>query len=136
RCGTSTELRAQVIDVHPPRAGRWAKPLRAVTAGRFADYSMSPLLRLLRPVRPAGLPDEGMPADLVWRCLVPGLAQFYLGRPVRGYFFMFAAVVMAVLALILVGTNSGNLALGCLFSLHVGSISDAMTVPGQAVRRS
>lgn len=138
RCGSSMALATETIDVHPPRAKRWSKPIRSVSRGRYAvSNRMSAAFARMEAVRFEGR-SGGPPLTLALlvHLIAPGWAQFYLSRPVRGYIFSCGAAVAALLAILFVGTTLGSVSLGMLFSLHAGSISDAIMPPGSAIGAS
>lgn len=132
------DLMSTAIDVHPPRARRWAKPARKFSRGRYAIRnragSVLDRMQAIRLDRSGNAPP--LTLDLVIRLLIPGWAQFYLRRPGRGYVFMIGSALAAVIATLFVGTGYGSLALGTLFSFHAASISDAIVAPGSSVRES
>lgn len=133
RCGTSMTLKEQAIDVHPPRAGRWGKRLQRVRMARhhLTEGTSRALASMESRIPDIGVaPGDHFRAEIVFRCVVPGWAQFYLCRPRRGYFYFLGALTLLLLGLANFGTLQGSVALGLMFSLHAGSVADALTPPG------
>lgn len=139
RCGTSMTLQEQAVDVRPPRAGRWGKRFQRV---RMAGHCFGEGTgRVISAVAPRIGPVSHTPMDnfrpqVVFRCAVPGWPQFHLRRPRRGYFFLCGSLLALLLGLVNFGSLGGSLLLGLVFSLHAGSIADALTPPGCRVRES
>ncbi|MCR4414335.1 MAG: S26 family signal peptidase [Thermoguttaceae bacterium] len=126
RCGARLDLPAAEIGVHPPRAGRTQKVLRRwfpLYAWRHRvsfwldSLHLGPMPTLAWPRRAAG--------GLV--CMVvPGGAQFYLGRTRRGWAFLGAFVACLGWGVLFFGTTMGNVLLGLALSAHLSSMIDAI----------
>jgi hypothetical protein len=126
RCGGSLKLATAVIDVHPPRAGRWSKrvgsifPRRLVYRARDAAGQVGAGLTQL----PVGdLPESAV----VWRMVVPGWPQLYLGQKLLGRTLLGAYLLLLCLGLAFIGTFLGSLCLGLAVACHTASIIDTVT---------
>ncbi|HIQ20911.1 MAG TPA: hypothetical protein EYH34_06720 [Planctomycetes bacterium] len=122
RCGASLRLAAAAIDVHPPRASRWAKrwrrlvPWTTLLAYRWnrLEEQVSASLGRVETTRPL--------LGVFARMLVPGWPQIYLGQVRRGQLFLGLYAVCLVAGLIHVGTFLGSLLLGLALSAHLSSV--------------
>lgn len=126
RCGSPLGLRTLAIDVHPPRAGSWAKRLRrGWLPFRSAYYDARDAGRDI--VRESGLGDAlrielpGSAWGVFFRALVPGWPQIYLGQRSLGCFFLGCYLGLMFLAFLLFGTTMGMFLAGLAFSVHVSS---------------
>lgn len=124
RCGTSLRLATAVIDVHPPRAGRWAKRWsRRFGTRRFVNR----LADWVADNSPTLWNDAAIPVpqfEILWRMIVPGWPQIRIGRRVSGRAFLFIYLVAMCVGLIFIGTQLGSMFLGLAFACHAGSILD------------
>jgi signal peptidase I len=126
RCGSPLRLATAVLDVHPPRAGRWGKRLRrsfvpqhrsAIRLWTWLDRAVQAVGRAFR----AG-PEVDMPLPrVVTRLVVPGWAHLYCGRTVRGCFFLAVYLALLLPGLFYLGTDLGAILLGLAFSVHAAS---------------
>lgn len=123
RCGSSLTLRTAVIDVHPPRAGAWAKRLRRLPAARWRYRLLDAWFEFARR---AGLePEAGSESwQIAFRRVVPGWPQLYTGHTVLGGALLTAFLVNLFLAGMFVGTAGGSVFLGLVFACHAASIYD------------
>lgn len=148
RCGSLLGLRSLAIDVHPPRAGAWAKQWR---------QRWSPFRSLYFKARQAGrtrwLEDleaamlHGLPMGILIRMIVPGWAHSHLGRRTRGLLFLLPWLGSLALSLLFIyvtlntvpiprygggvtlrtfgnmrgGLSLGGMFLGLAFSVHFAS---------------
>ncbi len=131
RCGTSLMLRTAVIDVHPPRATRWAKMWRRTI-----------MARLIRPVRESSRsmvrqwgvsPDAQLPPPgVLGRLIVPGWAQIYDGRTTLGRSLLLGYGVCMLAAVACFGSVVCSVLLGMAFACHGISVYDVArrTSPG------
>ncbi|MGO8751500.1 MAG: S26 family signal peptidase [Thermoguttaceae bacterium] len=127
RCGASLQLASLALDVHPPRASpgakRWRQrfPIRRYWA-RFCAAAAS--------VLPAGRVIDwpfDMPApSLLLRMIVPGWAQRYAGRPIRGRWIFWCYVGFLLSGLLFAGTTLSWSLLGLAISLHAASVLDVV----------
>ena len=114
RCGASLQLASLPIDVHPPRAGRAAKRWRRWFP---IDQVLEPLPRRGRrragrqEGRSVGHPTCRRPVVLL-RMIVPGWAQRYAGRTVRGRWISWCYLGLLLSGLLFLGTGWGWLLLG------------------------
>ena len=125
RCGASLQLASAAIDVHPPRASRAAKQWRrwfptALYWNRFRTASV------LSPIRIRGWPSDLQTPGVLLRMIVPGWAQWYMGRAVRGKWLFRSYVALLLSGLLFFGTALGWLLLGLAISVHATSILDIM----------
>lgn len=123
RCGTSLMLRAAVIDVHPPRATRWAKLWRKTFTSR--------LVRSVRASSKAVERQWGVtpnmelpPLGVLCRLLVPGWPQMFDGRPTLGRGLLLGYGVCLLVAVICFGSTLCSLLLGMAFACHGVSVYD------------
>jgi hypothetical protein len=124
RCGSPLGLATAVLDVHPPRAGRWRKQVRRLLPwGRAAAGAREALRGVGRHAGEFtdfhGLPVP--PAGVLLRLPVPGWAHFHLGERSRGWAVVGLYLALLVPALVLMGTVPGSLLLGLAFSVHASS---------------
>lgn len=132
RCGTSLRIGTMVMDVRPPRAGKFAKGLRRVVPVRQVYYGVRDGAEAIgvtasaRRVRE--LADEGTaqtpPWPLLWRVIVPGWSQIYQGKTTRGRWYLGAFLAVLVPGLLLLGTTWGSILLGLAFSVHTSAAFD------------
>lgn len=125
RCGTSLTLRTAVVNVHPPRATRWAKLWRRTFAAR-----------LIRPIRETSAslasqwgmtPQTQLPSSGALRRLaVPGWAQVFEGRASLGRSLFFGYLVCLVIAALCFGSPLCSLLLGFAFACHGISVYDVV----------
>src|SRR5262245_31071590 len=103
RCGGSLQLTSTAIDVHPPRAGAWAKALRRVSPGR-RSYQFRDLLWARIP-RLGGDHYADVPeAGILVRLAVPGWAQIYCGRTALGWSLLAGFACFLLVAVVFIGT--------------------------------
>jgi hypothetical protein len=145
RCGTSLRLATAVIDVHPPRAGRWTKRVRrvaprlSVPVRARAGVALSTLAARTRSTLGIRLSDTTPALPLLLRVPVPGWPQLYAGNRVLGRWFLYGwLLLLAVWVLFFYGTTFGSMVLGLAFAVHSASIADAtnrILEPGSIRRR-
>ena len=127
RCGSSLTLAAAVIDVHPPRAGRFAKRIRqlrpvgrayhgARDAAGVAGRGASAAFENLAPRFP--------PLPVTARLVCPGWSHFYLGQRGRGHLFLWSFLGCLLPGLAMIGTLWGSIQLGLAFSVHSSAVLD------------
>jgi hypothetical protein len=138
RCGGSLHVASAAIDVHPPRAGRWAKRWRRATpwlSRPWFHIRWPDLPRIDRTGWTDTFPDA--PAlPVLLRMLVPGWPQKYLGRVRRGRIFFWSYLAAILLGLVSVGSPLGGGLLGVALSLHAASILDVVVNAQGASLRS
>jgi hypothetical protein len=123
-------LASAAVDVHPPRAGRWAKQFR-----RTLPWVSRQWYNVRRPASP-GINwswinvhlDVSFPAVLV-RMIVPGWPQYFLHRPRRARAFFFGWLGALFLTLLFAGNVLGSAFFGIALSLHAASILDVLLDP-------
>ena len=123
RCGTSLMLRTAVIDVHPPRATRWAKLWRKTFTAR--------LVRSVRASSKAVERQWGVPPNMklpplgvLCRLLVPGWPQMFDGRPTLGRGLLLGYGVCLLAAAVCFGSTFSSVLLGMAFACHGVSVYD------------
>lgn len=103
------------IDVHPPRAGRFAKSARRVLPVRAVSSSV---------LHPAGVVTHKLLGAIPFLTyLIPGGAQFHTRNRVAGRIFLFSYLALAFLGLLFYGSFWGGTFLGLLFSVHLASVT-------------
>ncbi len=123
RCGTSLGLATAAIEVHPPRAGRWAKIRRKMFPSvRRWRYGLSNWRQSL-----VGGLDENLPeADFVWRMAIPGWPQNFGGRPIFGRLLMGTWLGCLVFGFVLYGSPVWQVLLGVALTCHLMTIIDVV----------
>ncbi len=123
RCGASLRLATAVMDVHPPRAGRWSKRFGRLFP-RGVTYRVRDAVTDALPVRPA-IASEYFPEwPVLLRMVVPGWPQLYMGRTAAGRALLFCYALLLLSGLIFIGTFSGSVLLGLAIACHASSIID------------
>src|SRR6185369_10691777 len=117
RCGTSLRLATAVMDVQPPRAGKFRKNLRRVLPARKMYYSVRDQAGAVPVPRMPHLPDTVMPSinwvgdvppwPLTLRMVIPGWSHFYAGKRARGHLFLWGFLACLLPGLLLMGTPWG-----------------------------
>jgi hypothetical protein len=126
RCGASLRLATAVIDVHPPRAGRWSKRFGRLFP-RGVTYRVRDAVTDALPVRPA-IPSEYFPEwSVLLRMVVPGWPQLYMGRKGAGRAILFCYALLLLSGVTFIGTISGSILLGLAITCHASSIIDIVT---------
>ncbi len=123
RCGTSLMLRTAVIDVHPPRATRWAKLWRKTFTARLVRSVRASSKAVERQwgVTPnMKLPPQGV----LCRLLVPGWPQMFDGRPTLGRGLLLGYGVCLLVAAVCFGSTFSSVLLGMAFACHGISVYD------------
>jgi len=115
RCGATLRLASLAIDVHPPRAGRWAKRWRNLPLAR-TRWKMAPVAFAAASWIP--------PLDLLARLVLPGWAQFHSGHPLLGRRLLGAWAACLALGLLFFGSALGSLFLGLALACHAASAID------------
>ena len=140
RCGASLRLAAAAINVHPPRAGPWAKRWRPLIPWlrrhwfNFRRSSLPDVPEIDWSRWTGTFPDAPVAAVLV-RMLVPGWPQRYFGRVRRGQVMFWVYLAALLLGLVFAGTTSGATLLGLALAVHAASILDVvMNEPGTSLR--
>lgn len=126
RCGGALHSGAVQVDVNPPRATARRKRLRK-------QFSALPKLReqaeiLSGRVGMTLIPEWTMPhapeSSILWRLIVPGWAQSYLGHRIRGRIIFGSYLACFLSGLLMIGTGWGTLLLGLAVAGHAVSILD------------
>jgi hypothetical protein len=131
RCGSPLGLRNLAIDVHPPRAGAWAKRVRrGWLPFRSTYYEVRDAGRDF--VRETGIGDAlhvELPRtawSVLARGIVPGWPHLYLGQTWIGRVFLGIYLGLMFLAFLLFGKTVGMFIAGLAFSVHVSSIASVL----------
>jgi hypothetical protein len=141
RCGTSLRLATAVMDVQPPRAGKFTKKWRRAVPVRKLYYNLrdgvenAPVPKLRRPR--FEFETDLPPWNVVWRMVVPGWPHFRAGHPVRGRLYLWSTLALLFMGLIGLGTSWGSVFLGLAFSVHTSAALDIYNLccPGRQFRR-
>jgi hypothetical protein len=135
RCGGSLRLAAAAVDVHPPRAGRWAKRWRWRPWIARHWYAFRHALPHFAGGPHWDVFPEAPQLAVLLRMIVPGWPQRYLGRLLRGRIFFWGYLAALLLGLLFIGTSFGSLLLGLALSLHACSVLDmVLNEPGATLR--
>jgi hypothetical protein len=126
RCGSSLRLATAVIDVHPPRAGPWAKTVRRWVPWRRVWVRVRDVAVQFRRELAERLDVQLPRREVLGRMIVPGWNQLHAGLKLRGWFFLGAYLVLMPLALLFLGTALGNILLGLAIAVHAGSSIDVV----------
>jgi hypothetical protein len=116
RCGTSLQLAAAAIDVHPPRAGAWKKRVRR--AADMLRIEVPPAQARSRRRNGDAVNLEIASVGTLLRMLIPGLPQFSMGRTWTARLLITVYAACLVVGLIRLGTPQGAILLGMAFSVH------------------
>lgn len=133
RCGTSLDLAAAAIDVHPPRASRAAKRVRRVVPGRLFYQTRDAVLEARRAVAGSIVEESRIPLPepgVLSRLIVPGWAHLRAGLRLRGWSFLGIYLPLLFLAATRWGTFLGSVAAGLAFSVHAASVMDLLIRQG------
>jgi Zn-dependent protease with chaperone function len=125
-------LATAVIDVHPPRAGRFRKRLRDMFPAPRAYYGVrdglytagnrtADLAGALKPQKPAFPPPP-----IALRLIVPGWPQYWSGQRWRAHAFFWSFMLCLLWGLLTLGTTFGSFMLGMAFSVHSAAAVDAV----------
>ncbi|MGO9109450.1 MAG: S26 family signal peptidase [Thermoguttaceae bacterium] len=125
RCGASLQLATSAIDVHPPRASSTAKRWRRwFPVASFWSRFRAAVARSLAARRVLDWASDLPASSLLLRMVVPGWAQWYSGRPIRGRWMLCGFLGLLLSGLLFIGTGLGSLLLGLALALHAASIMD------------
>lgn len=128
RCGGALHSGAVQVDVNPPRASARRKRLRK-------QFSAIPKLReqaetLSAQVGKTLIPEWVMPdvpeSSILWRLIVPGWGQSYLGHRLRGRIIFWSYLACFLSGLLMIGTGWGTLLLGLAVAGHAVSVLDVV----------
>src|SRR5438477_12870721 len=105
RCASSLRLATAVMDVHPPRAGHFAKRMRRALPLRRVYYSVRDGLPSLRPDcatdAARSIFSNLLPWPLLWRLVIPGWSHFYAGQKIRGRLFLWGFLALFIPGMLL-----------------------------------
>jgi hypothetical protein len=127
RCGSSLRLATAVIDVHPPRAGRFRKSLRRTVPVNRAVLTARAAVESVREVSGIQHLAAAAPWGLLLRSALPGWSHFYAGQRVRGHLFLWGTLAFLLPGLLVLGTFWGSFLLGMAFSVHSWAALDIVT---------
>jgi hypothetical protein len=117
RCGASLTLRTAVINVHPPRANRWAKTWRRTIMARFMRSSRESVQFAKRQWEFS--PSMELPSlGLLCRLSVPGWAQIHSGQATFGKGLLAGYAVLIAAAAACFGSSACSFLLGMAFTCH------------------
>lgn len=120
RCGASLLLAAAVINVYPPRAGKWAKTWRRLGIPRRVRIMNS---RWTSAAQRIGLePEARLPQiGILSRMIVPGWSQLYAGQRYLGISLLAAYAFCFLIAALFVGTEISSLMIAAFLMIHAAS---------------
>ena len=123
RCGSSLTLAQAVINVHPPRASKWAKTWRKTFLARQWNsikvnwFAVADRIHLE--------PHANLPGmDILFRLILPGWPQQVSGNPFFGKCLFGAYLACILLALLFIGTVYSSLLIAAALTLHASSVYD------------
>lgn len=121
RCGASLMLSVAAIDVHPPRATRWALLWRRSVPAIFWRSRIDSWARFARSINLE--PEANLPGPaILLRLIVPGWAQWYSGQVLLGQCLLIAYAVCLLFAMVLLGTAMSSLLIAIAVSVHAASV--------------
>jgi signal peptidase I len=127
RCASSLRLATAVMDVRPPRAGKFAKRLRRALPMRRAYFGVRDAFEDVHLPSLTGSTwiFDNFPAwPLLWRLFIPGWSHFHAGQRIRGHAFLWGFVALLLPGLLFMGTTLGSILLGLAFSVHTSAALD------------
>ncbi len=134
RCGSLLPGSGVSVGYEPPRAGKWEKRFHVASLiwllnrffGRIGDLTGFMYGRFLERFRfrSADLSTGSM----FWRAMIPGLAQWYIGRVRHALAFFVGWVVFLLLTFLTFGLTISAVFLGLAVSCHLSSIIDMAVV--------
>lgn len=124
RCGASLTLATATIDVHPPRATRWAKLWRRFSFRRTRLGLLSLGASFSREWWSEA--DADANSEPLFRMIVPGWFQLHAGRRKMGFLFLLGSLTSILMSFVYFGTVTGATWLGLVCAFHLGSIYDAI----------
>lgn len=133
RCGTSLGLATAILDVNPPRAGRWTKRMRRIMPRGRAYYEARDALAEMRSDAAAAVHRVAPnvpplpPGPILLRLIIPGWSHFYAGQRWRGHLALWGWLAFLIPGLFWFGTTSGSILLGLAFSVHSSAALDTIT---------
>jgi hypothetical protein len=112
------------LDVHPPRAHHSGAVVRRINVG---------LNNMLRRMNESALALRGQqfewyipPPGLLPRLIVPGWSHLHAGQRFRGLAYLTSFLVLLVFSFLYMGTASGSILLGIMFSVHSTAALDVL----------
>ncbi|NLE38343.1 MAG: hypothetical protein GX621_10000 [Pirellulaceae bacterium] len=133
RCGTSLRLSSAAIDIHPPRASRWAKWRRKCFVSATQARSLPELLRRFSANQFGPMTIDCPASSLAWRMVVPGWPQIHAGWVSRGRVLLGTYLASLAAGLLLLGTPAGGIFLGIALAVHASSIFDIVRSSAQSL---
>lgn len=113
------------VGVHPPRAGRWTKRMRAFTLPRRAMYAARDAVgERDRPFIP--FTDHLPPWPVLGRTVIPGWAQHRAGQQWQAHLMLWSYLACLLPGLLTFGTSFGSMMIGSAFSVHAWSMADVL----------
>ena len=132
RCGSILPGSTVPCGVEPPRAGKIEKTLRLASVirimNRFTGVAANCLdwiwqktvSNLQFQIRSPDLTILGM----FWKGILPGLAQWYIGRKPHDKIYFFGWLILVCLTLLTFGLPIFGVLIGLMFAWHLASIYD------------
>ena len=136
RCGSLLPGSDTPVKIAPPRAGRLEKALRLASVirilnllggriGDAIDYIRQKILGVFQ-IRVCSADLEVLP--MFWKGIVPGLAQWYIGRKPHEMIFFFGWLFLLLLTFLTFGLPISAVLLGLAISFHLSSILDIVII--------
>jgi hypothetical protein len=126
RCGSVLSAATIVMDVNPPRAGKFAKRWRRTmpTVVR-AEARAIPLIlgggdHVARTLGRLAVPHW----DVIWRSIVPGWGHRHAGLHERGNRFLAAYLTLGTCGVLFYGLTLGSIFLGLAIAVHLIAVLD------------
>ena len=121
RCGASLLLSTAAINVHPPRASKWAKTWRRTSMSRLVRSLRSQSIMAAKQI--GFEPEASLPSlGILLRMIVPGWPQLYSGNSVLGGRLLAAYLFCGFLAAMFIGTILSSLAIAACLTIHAISV--------------
>jgi hypothetical protein len=123
RCGGSLLLATAVIDISPPRAGKWVKAWRKTPISRQWRYVKSQWETVAERIDLD--PTADLPGlNVLLRLVLPGWAQQVTGNAFVGRCLFAAYAVCVLLAGVLIGTTCSSFLIATALTVHAASVYD------------
>jgi hypothetical protein len=123
RCGASLMLASAKINVHPPRATKWAKSLRKTTFWRFWNSLRRPASELAQRFE-INSPLRFTSFTQAIRLIVPGWPQLATAKLTPGGMLLTTYLLFGLLSAACYGSTIGSLFIATAITIHAISLYD------------